>query len=160
MAPRRFDAPFLRALREDDDASARALYDAAPLRVLTEDVDALPPGVLLRPRHGPLTLGELRVRLRSWEQLDRAYEPTDEPIGPLVAAWLDVTGLCLDWGDDHVFVTPDGAAFAAPDETWDAAVSAWARGRGIPHDPDRARATLGDAALVALHARARVLLDE
>lgn len=161
--PRLFDAPVVRALLRGDDDRARALYRGAALRSLPEEVNALPAGVMLRPRRQALSVGELSARLRSWEQIDRAYEPTSEPIDVFVFAWLDVTGLCLDWGDDHVFVAPDGAIFGVPGDAWDELASAWARTRGfappiIALDLRGWREALGEDAL-DLHARARDVLD-
>lgn len=142
--------PLLRAL-EEDDPSAQSLFDAA-----CESA-----GIELLPDHDPETfegvlqgeaLGAARVEnlARSWEQLDRAYAPSERDVAQLVtrrlAEFVAATGLALDLGDDHLFVFDEGAMIASlPGESWDVIAAEHCRQRGLSGPPRVALRALGPA---------------
>ncbi|MCB9616835.1 MAG: hypothetical protein H6722_30750 [Sandaracinus sp.] len=82
------------------------------------DVEGLPVGALI-PRRAPLSLAALRVRLRSWEQLDRdyAHAPLDEFAREAMRVWLDG---CKPEPlfRDHVFVDARGHVLVFDEESW------------------------------------------
>lgn len=92
------------------------------------DVACLPVGALV-PRRAPLALSVLRVRLRSWEQLDRDYElaPIDDEAREALRAWMrdtdsdDLGARTRGDGElyrDHVFVDARGVVLVLDEATW------------------------------------------
>lgn len=91
--------------------------------VLVDDVDvvALPVGALF-PRRAPLSIATLRVRLRSWEQLDRDYElrPLDDEARAALRDWIRATDAQETLWRDHVFVDARGVVLVLDEALWSA----------------------------------------
>ena len=139
--------PFARALREGDVARARALWQAVTDRLgviaLPDHEGPLFEGVLVA-RDEPLSLRRVDALARSWEQLDRAYAPCEDPevrerLEARVRELALSTGLVAELGDWHLFVLlgPAGEAEALgrfTGEHWEALIGP------PPTDDDRATA--------------------
>lgn len=84
------------------------------------DVEGLPVGALI-PRRVPLSLAVLRVRLRSWEQLDRdyAHAPLDDEARRAMRDWLHGSEP-EPLFRDHVFVDARGYVLVFDEESWSA----------------------------------------
>ena len=82
------------------------------------DVGVLPVGALV-PRREPLAPSVLRVRLRSWEQLDRDYElrPIDAEARAMLREWIRAVKPHELWRD-HVFVDSRGVVLVLDETTW------------------------------------------